>query len=181
MRQHGETSGGFILFEVLRLQVHRNVVNLFLGEERFLNFFLGYFRRILGGTRSKITVARLHAEFFFGGQCNLQRVEAPVELQILRRKTKDIGNLGRGASFAHGFIHVVAVVVKGAAGTVGQLCQNVLLCALRADAVSGLVTGGTNEIVWRIGNVAHDVRRIEAARINGVDNNIGARGAIHHV
>src|SRR5262249_20196792 len=148
------------------------------GEQRFLNFFFGDLRGILSGARGKVTVTRLHIEFFFGGEPDLQRVKAAVELEILRGETEDIGNFRRGASFAHGRVHIVAVVVELAACAVGKLRQNVLLGVLRLDAIRRFVTRGAKRVPGRIGDVAH-VGGIQAAGVNGINYDVGPRGAIH--
>ncbi len=107
-------------------------------------------------------------------------MESSVDFQVLRRESQQIGICRRGSGLAHGFNDVVAVVEEFAAGAIGQLRQNVLLRELRRHAIGTLVTGGSNAVPRRIGNVPHYIRCVEAARINGINHDIGASSAINH-
>ena len=65
-------------------------------------------------------------------------MESPVDFQILRRKSEQIGNFRCGAGFFHTLGDVVAIVKKCAAGAESQVRQNLLLRELRLRAVERL-------------------------------------------
>ena len=126
-------------------------------------------------------MARLNVEFFFCGEPDLQRMKAPIELQVLRRKAEHVRNFRRSAGFTHGGVNVIAIVIELATGAIRKLRQDIFLSALRGDAISGFVTRGAKGVSGRVGDVAHHVGNIEASRINGIDHDVGPRGAIHQV
>ncbi len=67
-----------------------------------------------------------------------------------------------------------------ATASIGELRQNVLLRQLCGHTIGGFVPRGTEGVARGIGNVPAQVRRVEAACIDGIDDDVGARRAIDH-
>ncbi len=71
-----------------------------------------------------VALARLNDVLRFLCERYFQGVKVPVELEILRRKSKHIGNLGRRYRPLHSNVEIVAIVKKGPARSVGELAQD---------------------------------------------------------
>src|SRR5260370_32727869 len=181
MREHGKAHLNLVFPEKLRLQVDRQVADFFLGKNGFLNFFLSCLSWIFCGTRGVIPAPSLNVDVRFAGQRDFQGVKTAIEFQVLRRETKEIGGYRSSHSFAQCDVNVIAVVIKGATGSVGEVTEDFFLRELRLHAVVGLVACGPVGIYRRTGNVAAEGGGIESAGIQGVDDDASTICAVNDV
>src|SRR5260370_30082657 len=65
VRQDREARLRLILLEKLRLQIHRQVADLLLGEQGFLDLQFCRFGRVIEGLWREVAMPRLDVAFFF--------------------------------------------------------------------------------------------------------------------
>ena len=90
----------FGLHEKLGVDVDGQLVHLVLREHGFLDFLLFLRGRVSGFLGSIVAAARLHRKAVGGNQLDLERMEAAVELQVLRRECQQIIGVGNAGGAA---------------------------------------------------------------------------------
>ena len=103
-----------------------------------------------------------------------------VDFEILWRETNDVSNLWRSCRAHEPFVQIIAVVKVGAAGAGGKIAEDGALRELGLGAENSdlAVEYGAQR---RLGNVAHEIRRVQSARVDRVDHDSRAIGAIDEV
>jgi len=119
VHEDGQARLGRIFLKELRLHIDGQVVDFVLRKERFLNFFLGGLNGIGNGAGREVAVARLHAEFLFASEGNLEVVIRAIDFEVLGGEAQQVGDGGGGDGFAQAFIDVIAIVEEGTAGAIG--------------------------------------------------------------
>ncbi len=97
-------------------------------------------------------------------------MKTAVKLQILRRKSQEVGRHRSGDCFAQRHVNVVAIVIKSATSSGSEITEDFFLRELRLRAIAGLEACGLVGILGRTGNVAAKIRSIEAASVQGIDH-----------
>src|ERR1035437_5415290 len=173
--------GGLIVrgFKELGLHDYRVVVYLVGRKEGLLDLFLGPLGGVRGVVRRVVASASLDRDPFGIPKRHLQSMILAVQLEILGGESEDVDVFRRFGRSREPRVEVVAVFDEPPAGGAGGFGHHGAIGESALAREPGFIRqgGGVDRMLAGIRN---RVVRKEAARIQGVDHDVGAKGALEN-